>query len=105
MFFPHGVGHPVGLGVRDAGAASDEGRDPAPGQPGLRVGIPLGPRQTWTVEPGIYFVPALLDRERDQEGVVWDRVEELRGFGGVRLEHDVLITDDGCEVLTAAIPL
>ncbi|MFT3866629.1 MAG: aminopeptidase P family protein [Solirubrobacterales bacterium] len=105
LFFPHGVGHPVGLGIRDAGAASDEGREPAPGQPGLRVGIPLAPRQTWTVEPGIYFVPALLARERDQEGVVWDRVGELAGFGGIRLEHDVLITDDGCEVLTAAIPL
>jgi Xaa-Pro aminopeptidase len=105
LFFPHGVGHMVGLGVRDAGAASDEAREPVPGLPRLRVDIPLGPRHAWTVEPGIYFVPPLLARERDRGDVDWDRVDELIGFGGVRIEHDVLITDDGCEVLTAAIPL
>jgi Xaa-Pro aminopeptidase len=57
------------------------------------------------VEPGIYVVPALLSRERGRDGVDWDRVDELHGFGGVRLEQNVLITDDGCEVLTAAVPL
>ena len=105
LFFPHGVGHLVGLGVRDTGPATGEEREPADGLPRLRVDIPLRSRQAWTVEPGIYFVPALLDRERGREGVNWDRVRELQGFGGVRLEQNVLITDDGCEVLTAAIPL
>lgn len=105
LFFPHGVGHMVGLGVRDAGAASDDAREPAPGLPRLRVDIPLEPRHAWTVEPGIYFVPALLARERGRDGVDWDRVDELAGFGGVRIEHDVVITDDGCDVLTAAIPV
>ena len=105
LFFPHGVGHMVGLGIRDAGAASDEAREPVPGLPRLRVDIPLEPRHVWTVEPGIYFVAPLLAAERDRKEVDWDRVEELLGFGGVRIEHDVLITDDGCEVLTAAIPL
>ena len=100
LFFPHGVGHMIGLGVRDAGAASDE-----PSSPGLRLDIPLAERHAWTVEPGLYFVPPLLARERGRAGVNWDRVDELLGFGGVRLEHDVLITHDGCEVLTAAIPL
>jgi len=76
-----------------------------PGLPPLRVDIPLRPRQAWTVEPGIYFVPALLARERGSDGVDWDRTDELHGFGGVRLEQNVLITDDGCEILTAAIPL
>ena len=104
LFFPHGVGHMVGLGIRDTGPASDEGREPVAGQPGLRVGIALEPRQAWTVEPGIYLVPALLAGERDRDDVEWDRVDELAGFGGVRLEQNVLITDDGCEVLTAAIP-
>jgi len=61
LFFPHGIGHMVGLGMRDAGAASDEAREPAPGLPRLRIDIPLAPRQAWTVEPGIYFVPALLE--------------------------------------------
>jgi Xaa-Pro aminopeptidase len=104
LFFPHGVGHMVGLGVRDTGAASGEAREPVPGLPRLRLDIPLEPRHAWTVEPGIYVVPALLARERGRDGVDWDRVDRLQGFGGVRLEQNVLITDDGCEVLTAAIP-
>jgi Xaa-Pro aminopeptidase len=105
LFFPHGVGHLVGLGVRDTGPTSDEAREPVPGQPRLRVDILLRPRQAWTVEPGIYVVPALLAREHGRDGVDWDRVDELHGFGGVRLEQNVPITDDGCEILTAAIPL
>ena len=105
LFFPHGVGHMVGLGIRDTGAAPSEAEQPVPGLPRLRVDIPLQPRHAWTVEPGIYVVPALLDRERGRDGVDWDRVDELDGFGGVRLEQNVLITDDGCEVLTARIPL
>ena len=81
-----------------------------PGLPRLRVHIPLRPRQAWTVEPGIYVVPALLARERGRDGVDWDRVDwdrvdELHGFGGVRLEQNVLIADDGCEILTTAVPL
>jgi Xaa-Pro aminopeptidase len=105
LFFPHGVGHMVGLGVRDAGAASDEARDPAPGLPRLRVDIPLELRHAWTVEPGVYFVPALLARHRGRRDVDWSRVDDLLGFGGVRIEQNVLITEDGCEVLTRAIPL
>ena len=105
LFFPHGVGHMLGLGVRDAGVASDEEEQPPPGLPRLRVDIPLEPRHVWTIEPGIYFVPTLLARERGRDGVNWSRVEELLDFGGVRIEHDVLITADGSEVLTAAIPV
>ncbi len=107
LFFPHGVGHLVGLGVRDTGPTSDEGQPPARDLPRLRVDIQLGPRQAWTVEPGIYFVRALLarERDRDREGVDWARVDELHGFGGVRLEQNVLITDDGCEILTSSVPL
>jgi Xaa-Pro aminopeptidase len=105
LFFPHGVGHLVGLGVRDTGPASDEAGKPVPGLPRLRLDVPLGPRQAWTVEPGIYFVPALLARERGRDGVDWDRVDELNGFGGVRLEQNVLISDDGCEILTAAVAI
>jgi Xaa-Pro aminopeptidase len=105
LFFPHGVGHMVGLGVRDAGAASDEGREPAAGLPRLRIDISLEPRQAWTVEPGIYFVAPLLGRHRGRRDVDWSRVDDLLGFGGVRIEQNVLITDDGCELLTGAIPL
>ena len=105
LFFPHGVGHLVGLGIRDTGPASYEGREPTPDLPRLRVDITVEPRQVWTVEPGIYFVPALLASARGHDGVNWDRVDELDGFGGVRLEQNVLITDDGCQILTAQVPL
>ena len=105
LFFPHGVGHMVGLGIRDAGAASDEAREPEPGLPNLRVDIPLEPHQAWTVEPGIYFVASLLARERGRRDIDWNRVDELHGFGGVRIEQNVLVTERGCEVLTAGIPL
>jgi Xaa-Pro aminopeptidase len=105
LFFPHGVGHMVGLGIRDAGPASDETREPVPGLPRLRVDIPLAPRQAWTIEPGVYVVPPLLQRARGRDDVAWDRVEELHGFGGIRIEQNVLIGDDGCDVLTAAIPV
>jgi Xaa-Pro aminopeptidase len=105
LFFPHGIGHMVGLGIRDTGAASDEDREPEPGLPRLRVDIALQPHHAWTVEPGIYLVPTLLRDERGHDGIVWHRVDELMGFGGVRIEQNVLITDEGCEVLTAAIPV
>jgi Xaa-Pro aminopeptidase len=105
LFFPHGIGHMVGLGIRDAGVASDELREPVPGFPRLRLDIPLQPRHVWTVEPGIYFVAPLLARHRDRTDVDWNRVDELIGFGGLRIEQDILITDDGCDVLTADIPL
>jgi Xaa-Pro aminopeptidase len=61
-----------------------------------------------TVEPGIYFIPALLQdptlRERHRDAVRWDRVDALLEFGGIRIEDDVLVTDDEPDVLTAAIP-
>ncbi|HJS93301.1 MAG TPA: aminopeptidase P N-terminal domain-containing protein, partial [Solirubrobacteraceae bacterium] len=59
VFFPHGVGHMVGLGVRDAGEVLP-GREPEPGLPGLRADLPLLAGHVVTIEPGVYFVPALL---------------------------------------------
>jgi Xaa-Pro aminopeptidase len=108
LFFPHGVGHMVGLGVRDAGEVL-RGREPAEDEfPRLRVDLPLMPGHVFTVEPGIYFVPALLDdaglRERHRDAVDWERAEAMLGFGGIRIENNVLITDDGNEVLTRVPP-
>lgn len=108
LFFPHGVGHMVGLGVRDASEVLP-GREPGPGMPRLRVDLPLMPGHVVTIEPGIYFVEALLrdaeTRARHRETVDWERVDQLLGFGGVRLENNVLVTDDGFEVLTGEIPI
>jgi Xaa-Pro aminopeptidase len=109
VFFPHGVGHMVGLGIRDAGEVlrGRETRDE--GFPRLRVDLPLESGHVFTVEPGLYIVPALIEdaelRERHRDAVDWERAESMLGFGGIRIENDVLITDDGNEVLTADIPL
>jgi Xaa-Pro aminopeptidase len=107
LFFPHGVGHMVGLGVRDAGIAQPA-RKPGPGFPAIRVDLPLERGYAMTIEPGVYFVePLLRDAARDEAFrnlVDWDRVERLHRFGGIRIEDNVVITDDSCDVLTAAIP-
>jgi Xaa-Pro aminopeptidase len=71
--------------------------------------MPLAPGHVVTVEPGIYFVPALLGepetRERLRNEVDWDRAEAMLGFGGIRIENNVLVTEDGYEVLTSDIPV
>jgi Xaa-Pro aminopeptidase len=107
VFFPHGVGHLVGLGIRDAGEA-------LPGRqrdefPPLRVDLPLLPGYVTTIEPGVYFVPALLNdpglREKNRDEVNWEKAETMIGFGGIRIENNVLVTEDGYKVLTADVPL
>jgi Xaa-Pro aminopeptidase len=109
LFFPHGVGHMVGLGVRDAGEILRGRRGREPGFPPLRVDLPLLPGHVVTVEPGIYFVPALLrdpeSRARHRDAVDWDRADRMSTFGGIRIEDNVLVTEDGFEILTADVPV
>jgi Xaa-Pro aminopeptidase len=110
VFFPHGVGHMVGLGVRDAGGALPDRKPPPPDAfPRLRVDLPLQPGYTMTIEPGVYLVPALLAdpdlRARHRDAVDWDRAERMLDFGGIRIEDNVLVTQDGYEVLTADVPV
>jgi Xaa-Pro aminopeptidase len=107
VFFPHGVGHMVGLGVRDAGEVLPD-RHPDPRCfPGLRIDLPLLPGHVVTIEPGIYFIPALIGdqetRSRLRDQVDWDQADRLLGFGGIRIENNVLITDTGFEILTSDI--
>jgi Xaa-Pro aminopeptidase len=109
LFFPHGVGHLVGLGVRDAGGVLPERRDDPPPFPHLRIDLPLEPGMVVTVEPGVYFVPALLQdperRSRHRDDVAWEAVDRMLDFGGIRIEDNVLITETGHEVLTKDVPL
>ncbi|HEX6849757.1 MAG TPA: aminopeptidase P N-terminal domain-containing protein [Candidatus Polarisedimenticolaceae bacterium] len=108
-FFPHGIGHMVGLYVRDVGGRApgrEEGRKCCGTK--VRVDLPLGEHFVMTVEPGIYFVPAILDdperRKRFPDAVAWDAAERWRPVGGVRIEDNILVTRSGPENLTAAIP-
>jgi Xaa-Pro aminopeptidase len=108
LFFPHGIGHMVGLGVRDA-SGSLPGRTPSndPRLKTLRTDLPLQPGYVMTVEPGIYFIRPLLEdprrREEFADDVDWQRVDTMLDFGGIRIEDDVLVTDGEPKVLTAAI--
>jgi Xaa-Pro aminopeptidase len=115
LFFPHGVGHLLGLDVHDmedlgdrAGYAPGRARSTEAGLRYLRLDRDLIAGMAVTVEPGIYFVPAILDdpaaRKRIGDRVDWTCVERYRGLRGIRIEDDVLVTATGAEVLTAAIP-
>jgi Xaa-Pro aminopeptidase len=109
LFFPHGLGHLVGLGVRDAsGILPGRPRTTRSDLKNLRMDLPLAPGYVVTVEPGIYFIPAILldplRRERFNDCVAWEKIEPHLALGGVRIEDDVLVTGGAPEVLTAVIP-
>ncbi|MSU23641.1 MAG: M24 family metallopeptidase [Opitutus sp.] len=109
LFFPHGLGHMVGLGVRDgSGLQPGRAKDPRPCLRTLRMDLPLAPDYVVTIEPGIYFIPALLNdparRARYRDAVNWPLVEQHLHLGGVRIEDNVLVTTGAPEVLTRAIP-
>ena len=107
VFFPHGVGHPLGLQVHDVGGfmAGPEGGflERPPGHPYLRLTRHLVEGAVVTIEPGLYFIDLLLDAARaDGRGrdIVWDRVEAFRPYGGVRVEDNVVATARGAVNLT-----
>ena len=115
LLFPHGIGHMMGLDVHDMEDLGDivgyKDREPRSGQFGLnalRLSRPLEPGFVVTAEPGIYFIPALMDRwqqeGRHKEFINYDRINEFRSFGGIRIEDDVLITSTGSRVLGPKIP-
>lgn len=99
VFFPHGLGHLIGLQVHDVGGylADDSGnrREPPEEFPHLRTTRELAEGMVVTIEPGIYFIDALLEPFQDDPGFNWRLIDELRPFGGVRIEDDVLVEEDG----------
>ena len=109
VFFPHGVGHLLGLQVHDVAGhqASEEGGSvPPPARhPYLRLTRRLEPGTVVTIEPGVYFIDLLLDRARQDgrgDSIDWDTVADLAPYGGVRVEDDVVATAAGPENLTRA---
>jgi Xaa-Pro aminopeptidase len=115
LFFPHGLGHMLGLDVHDmedlgdiVGYGGRQKRDPQFGLNFLRLSRPLEVGFTLTVEPGIYFIPALIDRwqqeHQHKEFINYDRLGPFLGFGGIRIEDNVVVTAAGVSVLGPGIP-
>ncbi|MCG6133843.1 MAG: aminopeptidase P family protein [Nostoc sp. LLA-1] len=115
LFFPHGIGHLLGLDVHDMEdlgdlAGYEEGRIRSDrfGLGYLRLNRPLRPGMLVTIEPGFYQVPAILNnrevREKYENIVNWQRLSQFTDVRGIRIEDDVLVTEVGNEVLTAALP-
>lgn len=115
LFFPHGIGHLLGLDVHDmedlgdrAGYAPGRARSTAPGERYLRLDRELEPGMCVTIEPGYYRIPSIIDDALALGDLasaidrsVLDRLSDVRG---IRIEDDVLVTENGSEVLTASIP-
>ena len=106
-FFPHGLGHPIGLQVHDvAGFAESDrgGRIPRPeGHPYLRMTRVLEPGMVVTIEPGLYFIDMLLDEVKqagNAASIDWARVNSFRPYGGIRIEDEVMCTDGEADNLT-----
>ncbi|WP_233743764.1 aminopeptidase P family protein [Leptodesmis sichuanensis] len=115
LFFPHGVGHLLGLDVHDmedlgdlAGYAEGRTRSDRFGLCYLRLDRPLQPGMLVTIEPGFYQVPAILNdvdrRETYHDMVNWERLAEFQDVRGIRIEDDVLVTETGTEILTKELP-
>ncbi|WP_414564070.1 MULTISPECIES: aminopeptidase P family protein [unclassified Anabaena] len=115
LFFPHGIGHLLGLDVHDMEdlgdlAGYEEGRTRSDrfGLGYLRLNRPLHPGMLVTIEPGFYQVPAILNnremRAKYENVVNWQRLSQFADVRGIRIEDDVLVTQNGSEVLTAALP-
>ena len=116
LFFPHGLGHALGLDVHDmeglgenyVGYDETVSRSTQPGLAPLRFGRHLETGYVLTVEPGIYFIPALIDQWEGEkklaEFINYDVLKDYRHFGGIRIEDDILITGDGSRVLGKPVP-
>ena len=105
-FFPHGLGHLLGLQVHDVGGklvdATGTKREAPTGAPHLRLTRTLQQGFVVTIEPGVYFIPSLLQTllQQHEDKVNRGMIERLLPFGGIRVEDDVEVTEDGHRNLT-----
>lgn len=117
LFFPHGLGHMLGIDVHDMEdlgqiyVGYDDEIRPASqfGTAYLRLGRRLQKGFVITNEPGIYFIPELIkkwDAEKiNSDFINFDRLSDYFNFGGIRLEDDILVTDNGCEIIGERVPI
>ena len=116
LFFPHGLGHMMGLDVHDmenlgenfVGYDENTKRSDQFGLAYLRLAKELKPGFVFTCEPGIYFIPELIDqwkaKKKFKNFIDYDKVEGYRNFGGIRIEDNILVTQTGYKVLGRPIP-
>jgi Xaa-Pro aminopeptidase len=116
LFFPHGIGHMMGLDVHDmenlgekyVGYDEETVRSSQFGLAYLRLAKTLQPGYVITIEPGIYFIPALIEKweseKKHDSFIKYSALAEFMDFGGVRLEDDILVTEDGYRVIGRPIP-
>lgn len=116
LFFPHGLGHMLGLDVHDmealgenrVGYAPNQTRSEQFGLHALRLARPLETGFVVTVEPGCYFIPALIQQwradDRHADFIDYDAVQDAEDIGGIRIEDDVLVTSDDARVLGPGLP-
>ena len=107
VFFPHGLGHQLGLQVHDVGGHQTNGNggttNPPAEHPFLRNTREIEASQVLTVEPGLYFIDSLLADIKSSEfdkQVNWKKIDEFKKFGGIRIEDDIVVTDKGHRNLT-----
>jgi Xaa-Pro aminopeptidase len=117
MFFPHGLGHMLGLDVHDMEdlgqiyVGYDDEVNPSEqfGAAYLRLGRKLQPGFVLTNEPGIYFIPALIEKWKNEkfnaDFINFAEAEKYIGFGGVRIEDNILVTEKGCRILGKRLPV
>ena len=108
MFLPHGIGHMLGLRVRDVGGKLKGREKNTYAGAGIRVDMPLREGFVMTVEPGIYFVEPMLNhparRAKYDCFINRSELEKWIPVGGCRIEDDILIVNGGREVITSNIP-
>jgi Xaa-Pro dipeptidase len=107
VFFPHGLGHLLGLQVHDVGGqfadASGKPNPPDSRYPFLRTTRSIEPGMVYTIEPGLYFIDSLLKPYRDNEfkqAFNWNKIESFMGYGGIRIEDNISVKDDKVVNLT-----